>query len=158
VLFDKFERYFFDKKKIKTTSVVSYALVHIVNPQRADSFFSIWENPEKKLLEDKKDISILQEYITFCATEINKLFSAVHDVLPSERWTSDSKTKNRFLTTTNLNGLIICLRFLIGEKRHGSREYYLKKLQNLNTFPFHNYHSSQYGRMARDIKDNFFKQ
>lgn len=155
-LFDQFERYFYDTQKLKTTSIVSYALVPIVKLQGNDSLFKLWEHSEKEALTEGKSKTALNDYIDFCANEINKFLIATRKVLPKDKWTPSQKVKGRILTTTIINGFIICLRKLIENNQTGSTEYYENKLKELSSFPFDAYRSSQYGRMATDIYNKFF--
>lgn len=153
---DKFERHFYDKNKIKTTSIVSYGLKPIIKLSGNDSFYSIWNNPDKMKLLKGDDSDLLHEYINFCTEEINKFLIALRIQLDSNQWTTDKDVKNKVLSTTALNGFIICLRKLIEEGKIGDQKYYEKKLKNINGVDFSIYKSSQYGQMSRDLYDKFF--
>jgi hypothetical protein len=120
-LVGEFQTYFFDKGKLKTTSVVSYAVRQIVKLQGDDSLFKAWDNSKKEQLKAETDLDLLKEYISFCVKEINLFISAVKAVLPKEKWTANKKVSGRLLTTTNVNGWIICLRKIIEKSDvHGS--------------------------------------
>ena len=61
------------------------------------------------------------------------------------------------VTTTNINGLIICLRKLIEADRTHDVEYYCGRFgDKLATFRFGTYKSSQYVRMGQDLFEKFF--
>jgi DGQHR domain-containing protein len=155
-LMGEFQAYFFDKGKLKTTSVVSYAVKQIVKLQGNDSLFAAWTNPKREELGSEADLDLLREYISFCVKEINLYISAIKAVLPKEKWTADKKVKGRLLTTTNVNGWIICLRKIIEKNNVHGFDYYKNKFSELNKFNFSKYRSSQYGRMADDMFERFF--
>jgi DGQHR domain-containing protein len=155
-LADEFERYFFEKAKLKTTTVVSYGLRPIVKLQGDDTLFKVWPNEKKKDLVEEKDSALLEGYVKFCAKEINIFLSAMKACLPAERWTTDKKVAGRFLTPTNINGAIICLRKIIEHDKLHTFEYYRSKLVDLKKFDFTKYGSSQYNRMAQDLYEKYF--
>jgi DGQHR domain-containing protein len=155
-LADQFERFFFDKAKLKTTSVVSYGVRPLVKLQGHDSLFRVWDHAKKDDLRKEKNSQLLQEYINFCAKEINLFIAAVKDGIPSEKWTADKKVKDRILTTTNINGFINCLRQIIDHGKTYSLPYYKSKLSEVEKFPFRNYRSSQYVRMGEDMYKRYF--
>lgn len=152
-----FEEHFYEKGKIKTTSIVSYGLKPIVKLSGEDSFYSLWKNSDKADLLKEKKIDLLYEYIDFCVTELNIFLGAVKAHLKTtNKWTLDHKVKNKALTTTAINGFIICLRFLIADKKVKKFDAYKNALNDLENFNFSKYKSSQYGSMARDIYAKFF--
>ena len=124
------EEYFFDKGKIKTTSIVSYALRHIVKFKGEDSLYKIWTQIDKEKLNEKQDKKLLEGHIQFCTNEINRFISGFKINIPDEMWTLDKK-KSRVLTTTTINGLVFCLRKLIENDMTGDFEYYKKKFMNI---------------------------
>jgi DGQHR domain-containing protein len=158
-LADQFQHYFFDKTKLKTTSVVSYGIRPIVKLQGMDSLYRVWSDPRKNALTSERDIDLLNEYVDFCVKEINRFLSAVKASIPSEKWTADKKVKGRLLTTTNINGFVICLRKIVerGGRTHRF-EYYRDKLKELGKFHFLDYRSSQYGRMGDEIYRKYFSK
>jgi len=157
-LSDEFERYFYDKGKIKTTSIVSYGLKQLIKLSGEDTLFKVWQHPSKDQLVEKPTDSLAQEYINFCATEINVFMSAIRNSLPPDRWTADSKVKGRMLTTTILNGFIICLRLLVEHKKLYSFETYKNKFaaSDLSKFSFSTYKSSQYRKLGDALYDKYF--
>jgi DGQHR domain-containing protein len=155
-LSDEFERYFFEKQKLKTTSVVSFAVKPLTNPQTKQSLFPLWQNPEKDRMTNNEDSNLLDSYVTFCGGEINKVFSAVKHNLPKERWTADRKVAGAFLTTTNVNGVLACLRKIAVSGKTFSFDEYREKLSGLSDFKFEIYRSSQYNRMGDKLYSEFF--
>jgi len=157
-LSDEFERYFYDKGKIKTTSIVSYGLKQLIKLSGEDTLFKVWNHSDKNQLAEKPIESLAQEYIKFCAAEINVFMSAIRSSLPPDRWTADSKVKGRMLTTTILNGFIICLRLLVEHKKLYAFETYKNKFaaSDLSKFPFSTYKSSQYRKLGEALYEKYF--
>ena len=153
---NKFEKFFFDKDKIKTTSVVSYGLKPIVKLSGVDSFYSYWRGHGKATLTDGNDLDVLNRYIDFCTDELNCFFVAVKLKLDKSKWTSDKSIANKVLSTSPINGLIICFRKIIENKKTGDQAYYENRLKNIDLFDFTLYKSSQYGKMGNDLYDQFF--
>jgi DGQHR domain-containing protein len=154
----QFEVYFFDNNKFKTASVVSYGVRQITKLQGNDSLYKAWKNPQKSELEIGANENLLSEYVAFCASEISKFISAVKANVPSERWTRDIKVKNRMLTTTHVNGFIVCLRKIIEHDRLHTFEYYRDKLLEVQSFSFSSYRSSHYGAMGEAMYKRYFEK
>ena len=156
----EFEKYFYDRGKIKTTSIVSYGLRQLIKFSGEDSLFRVWNHPNKADLEHSPTDSLALEYVKFCATEIDTFISAVKAVIPVERWTTESKVKGRMLTTTVLNGLIICMRFIIEKKKKlYSFDTYKARLTagDLSKFNFSTYKSSHYAQLGESLFEKYFK-
>ena len=62
----------------------------------------------------------------------------------------------RALTTTVINGMIVCLRRIIEERKERSFESYRSQLGGVKEFKFERYKSSQYGSLGRDLYDKYF--
>jgi DGQHR domain-containing protein len=154
----QFERYFFDKGKIKTTTIVSYGVKPLVKLSGEDSLFKAWKEPNKEKLIDAPTQALVSEYVKFCATEVNVFIGAIKASMTADRWTADQKVKGRMLTTTILNGFIVCLRLLVQHQKLHSFEWYKARLDsaNLGKFPFSSYKSSQYGSLGQDMYKTFF--
>ncbi len=150
----KFERHFYEKEKLKPTSIVSYGLKPIVKFKGSDSFYHIWDNPNKQNLIFKIDDVLLKDYIDFCATHINTFLGAMKELLPVNKW-SIVKPEG-ILSTTTINGLIICLRKLIANDKIGDFKFYKSKFSPVKNFDFTGYKSSQYGKMADDLYKKVF--
>lgn len=120
-LVDKLEVHFYDTSRIKTTSIVSYGLRHIVGLRSDFSLYHIWNHPQKN--RTSRNRSVLDEYIQYCASEINKLVAGFQQALPTDMWTPNKKV-SRVLTTTTINGLVFCMRKLIENDKLGDISYY----------------------------------
>jgi hypothetical protein len=154
-----FERYFFDKGKIKTTTIVSYGVKPLIKLSGEDSLFKVWKESNKQGLIDAPTEKLAQAYIQFCSSEINIFISAIKASVAADRWTADQKVKGRMLTTTIINGFIVCLRLLVEHQKLHAFEWYKAKFgaSDLNKFPFSKYKSSQYGSLGQDMYKAYFE-
>ena len=80
-----FEKYSFEKGKIKTTSIVSYGVRNVIKFQGDDTLFVVWSNPDKE--KAKRSDVAADSYVKYCGTQINYLLSALKVNLPDEKWT-----------------------------------------------------------------------
>ena len=127
-LVGKLEMHFYDTRRIKTTSIVSYGMKHIVGLESEHSLFKVWRGGGKRNIRRSK--SLLDKYVNYCISEINKLICGFKDALPSGMWTTDKKV-SRALTTTTINGLIFCLRKLIENRKTGDYDYYKREFEKM---------------------------
>jgi len=155
-LTDQFERFFFEKELLKTTSVVSFAIRPLTNPTTKQSLFGLWQEPEKQLLLSDERFDLLEKYVAFCSAEISKIFSAVKENIPKDRWTADRKVSGYFLTTANVNGVIGCLRRIVAAGSLYAFSDYQHRLKNIGQFKFGSYRSSQYNRMGEKLFETYF--
>lgn len=157
-LADKFEMYFYETKKLKVTSIVSYALRPLCNTRNPHGLYAQWADGEKdKFLIDPTD-EMLERYVGFCIQQVNMFLSAAKVSLPDEVWTLDKTVKNRLLTTAAINGFINCIRQILenGGSLHDFN--YLKShLKPIGTMRLQRFKSSQYGAMGLDIYEKCFK-
>jgi DGQHR domain-containing protein len=131
-LINLLEVHFYDRGKIKTSSIVSYGLRHIVKLSGEDSLFKIWTHPKKANLLDKIDKILLKEYITFCVSELTKMFAGYKKILTDRKLFSLDRKESRALTATAINGVIFCLRKIIEEKSQTkSHEQVIKAFEKL---------------------------
>ncbi len=98
----------------------------------------------------------MEEYIKYCVKELNIFFSAIKNCVKKEQWTTDRNQKNRALSVTVVNGLIICLRKMIETRKISTFPKYQESMKAIKRFPFGRYKSSQYSRMAEDIYKEYF--
>lgn len=123
------EIHFFDTGKIKTTSIVSYGLRHIVGFDAENSLYSVWSSKHKKRARKNKDA--LELYVQYCASRLDEFFNAFKEQTDDEMWTMDKK-KSRLLSTTTINGLIYCFRLLIRDGKLSKFKSYLQSFAKLN--------------------------
>jgi len=128
--------HYFGEGRIKTTSIVSYAMKHIVGFMEdpvEHSLYAIWKHEKKADLRKQNSGILREEYISFCADQINNLLSAFKEVISPQRlWTADIQV-SRALTITTINGLIYCLRMLLETGKTGDQAYYARRLKHLKT-------------------------
>lgn len=152
---NEFARYTHDVDKLKTSSIVSFGLKPIVKLSGDDSFFFIWPKPDKYRLLEGNDSALLSEYIEFCYVNVIAMFIQVRKHLASGRWTSDKSRDDRFLNTTNINGIIGFQRKLIEDRQTADIAPMAAQLAFLTDFNFSAYKSSQWNRMATDLYNQF---
>jgi len=125
------EQHFFDKGKLKTTSIVSYGVKHVVKLSGSDSFFDVWSNRDKNILLRSKNKKLLDQYVKYCTDEVAVFLKAFKNNIPTNLWTTNQKI-SRVLTVTTVTGLMHCMRFLIKNKKRGNYDYYNKRFKKLN--------------------------
>lgn len=95
-----------DSGKIKTASIVRFALRYLVTVSPADgkqSLFTYWQGDKEALLSI--DNNALQDYVKFCATTLRAYFGAINKH-QKKYWNDDS---SKLLSVISLNGFIIAL-------------------------------------------------
>jgi DGQHR domain-containing protein len=166
------EEHQFDRGKLKSSSIVSYGLRHIVKCEGDDTLFNLWKHKHKKAFaaavkaasSGKKKFakpakSVLDHYVQFCAGQINNILIGYKlGVLgiSDDLWTLDRK-RSRAVNATAINGVIFCLRKLLQEKTPMDLDEYkvaFKKLKiNFTPLGF-KYKSSHWVALGEEI----FKQ
>jgi DGQHR domain-containing protein len=150
-LADHIETYFYEKGKLKTSSIVSYGLGPLLKMGGTDSLYSIFSHPEKNKLAARESQTALDAYLQFSVTHINMFLSAVRANVADDRWTSDRSRPNRLLTVTYINAFLITLRLLVANKKPTDFQTLKQKLVGIGRFNFKAFHSSQYNRMAEKL-------
>lgn len=151
-----FQQFFYEKDKLKTSSIISYAIVPLVRPKEENLFFANWTNPDKNKMVDDEDHILLAQYIEYCIDCINNLVSAFKENTSKAKWTTDKKVDGYFLNTTRINAMIILLRLIVESGKVLSREDYVKKLKGYDKIDFTEFKSSQYRKMAEKIFEEKF--
>ncbi len=154
-LFGHVERYFYDKGKLKTSSVVNFGLVPLLKLGGPDSLFNVFAASEKDRLSDG-DATLLPEYLKHCVTHINMFLNAVKTNVSSGRWTTDPKATRRLLTVTNINAFLITIRKLIEAGKPLDFASLKTSLTGFDAFDTKPYSSSQYNRMGIKIAADYF--
>jgi DGQHR domain-containing protein len=157
-LFGHVERYFYEKGKLKTSSIVSFGLRRLVRIGTDKSLFSLFQHDKKDVLAKGKSKEALKAYVDFAAAKINHFLKAVRDNVDAERWTPDRKVKNRVLTVVYVNSFLITLRKVVESGGSIDPMILKKKLQTIGAFNFKAFHSSQYNRMAEKIYELYFSK
>lgn len=152
------ETFFYDKGKLKTSSIVSYGLGPLLKLTGSDSLYTIFTHSEKKALAEGTSQSALDAYLQFAVTNINMFLNAVRVNVGQERWTTDRAREKRLLTVTYINAFLITLRLLVANKYPIVFEKLKSDLQGIGRFDFSSFHSSQYNRMAEKLYDRHFSK
>lgn len=151
------EVHFYDVGKIKTTSIVSYGMRHIVGIDGEHSFFRVWRGRNKTRIRQRREV--YDNYVTYCVSELNKLISAFKAGLPDGMWTQDKKV-SRALTTTTVNGLIFCMRKLIENRKLSSFDAYRRAFSNKIDIDFRpeyfEYKSSHWKDLGEKLYEDCF--
>ncbi len=153
---DTFERHFFDKHKLKTTTVVSYGLRPLVRLGDEAPLFSCWANEDKSKVLNGKDDAQLSEYINFCVHELNLFIAGARANIGKTRWTTSPQEAHKVLNTTFVNGLVSCFRRVVLANALGSFKSYEAAFKDLDKFEFSAFKSSQYHKMGEKMFIKFF--
>lgn len=145
--------HYFDDGKVKTSSIVSYALRYLVTPNPVKgsvSLIDVWDRSKAKQLRaatiNGGDAvpEIRLEYVKWCATQLSRFYSAYKvGAVPSDQWTADQKV-SRALTVTSLNAIIFCFRDVIAQSKLGDFDGYRASFEKLE-MDFSTAHPTSYG-------------
>lgn len=155
---DCFERTFFERGKVKTTSVIRFGLLPLVKPE--GSLFKLWGDVEKNGIKDEpRSEAVRSRYVKYCSGEINKFISASRQALSHghSRWTTDAKVKDRLITATVVNTLLVCMRHVLetGGELLDFQEY-KAKFDGLSAEELLVGKSSQYTVQGRRLYEKYF--
>jgi DGQHR domain-containing protein len=152
------EQHFFDRGKIKTTSIVSYGLKHLVSIDGESTLFEIWDHPEKEKLKARRNRALLDEYVDFCSAHLSWFVAGFKRSLPEDMWTTN-RNVSRALTTTTINSLVFCLRHVIQDGKTGDSDSYFTAFQK-HTVDFtpsaFTYRSSHWRDLGRRLHEECF--
>ena len=140
-----------DTGKIKTASIVRFALRYLVTVTPSDnkqSLYNYWKGDKNALLSSED--TAIQEYVKFCANTLRIYFSAVKKNL--QKYWDDENSK--LLTTISLNGFIIALTRQLSINGVKDFDFYDEVFKKW-TFDFSKenfpYTSSQYRKFSTEI-------
>lgn len=146
-----------DKGKIKTASIVRFALRYLVTLSPTDgkqSLFYHWFGDKEALLSS--DDSAIQNYVDFCVTTIRSYFGAINKNFKKDWENPESK----LLTVIALNGFIIALTRQLIINGVKDFDFYNKVFEDWQ-FDFSKegfpYTSSQYRKFSTEILKSAFK-
>lgn len=146
-----------DKGKIKTASIVRFALRYLVTVTPVEgkqSLFDHWVGDKEALLSSND--AAIQDYVAFCASAIREYFGAINKNLRA--YWNDPESK--LLTVIALNGFIIAFTRQLSVNGVKNFEFYNKVFTDWN-FDFSKdgfpYTSSQYRKFSTDILKTAFK-
>lgn len=134
--------------KIKTSSIIKFALKNLVDVNSNNNYFySHWDGNKERLLDG--DETELNEYIEYCASSLNMYFNAVREVF-NEQWNDE---KSKLLSVISINGFIIAYGYCMEKQGIKDFNFYKDALKKVSVdfskerFP---YTSSQYNKFARE--------
>ncbi|MBE6947943.1 MAG: DGQHR domain-containing protein [Ruminococcaceae bacterium] len=145
-----------DPGKIKTASIVRFALRYLVTVSPAEgkqSLFTYWPGDKDALLS--VDNAALQDYVKFCATTLRAYFGAI--CKHQKKYWDDPNSK--LLSVISLNGFIIALTRQLSINGVKEFEFYDQVFAGWE-FDFSNekfpYTSSQYRKFSTRILEEAF--
>lgn len=140
-----------DSRKIKTASIVRFALRYLVTtvPKEGKvSLYNYWDGDKDALLSLEN--SAIQSYVKFCTDILKTYFGAIKKNL-KKYWEDET---SKLLTVISLNGFIIALTRQLSVNGVGDFDFYDTIFSNWD-FDFSNdkfpYTSSQYRKFSSDI-------
>lgn len=142
-----------DAGKIKIASIIKFALRYLVTitPQEGkSSLYEYWDGDKSKLQRGN-----VEEYVDFCAKNLNLYFSALKNNYNKE-W---NEKENKLLSVISLNGFIIAYNRQLNQNGLQNFEFYnncLKKLKIDFSNDKFKYTSSQYRKFSDEILDKAF--
>lgn len=153
---NKFQISSLDSGKIKTASIVRFALKNLVTITPTDgkqSLFMYWDGNKDALKDNDEDA--IQSYVKFCSGVLRTYFGAIKANLKSAWENEDSK----LLSVISINGFIIALTRQLPINGLQDFSYYNNVFSNWNIdfsksgFP---YTSSQYRKFSTQILKEAF--
>lgn len=146
-----------DGGKIKTASIVRFALRYLVTVKPSDgkqSLFDYWSGDKDALLS--MNGKAIEEYVQFCATTMSSYFNAIKKNLRAQ-WNDE---ESKLLSVISINGFIIALTRQLSVNGVQDFSYY-DKVFNGWTFDFSKqgfpYTSSQYRKFSTRILQEAFQ-
>ena len=154
---DLFELSLIEKAKIKTTSIIKFALRNLVaiSDEHSDTLYAVWSKKTDISLIDSTDEKALEKYIEFIVQKLDQYFDALKFTY-SQEW---DRKESKILSIASINGFIIALRISldhIGLQDYAYYEQAFRKLDmNFSKGDFL-YVSSQYHKFATVILEKCF--
>ena len=147
-----------EKAKIKTASIVRFALRYLVTLSPVEgkqSFINYWTGDKNDLLDMKE--SAINDYADFCATSLREYFGAVRKNF-GKYWTMSVESK--LLSVISLNGFIIAYTRQLSVNGVKDFDFY-DRLFNGSDIDFSSenfgYTSSQYRKFSTELLEKLFK-
>ena len=156
VFLNKFALSTLDEGKIKTASIIKFALRYLVTITPADgrtSLYMYWDGDKNAI--ERKDEQALDKYIEFCKKNLRTFFSAVKKN-NSEAWQNDD---SKLLSTIAINGFIIAYNRQLSVNGTREFEFYDEKLASFSLDYSKKefiYTSSQYRKFSDQILSKAF--
>lgn len=146
-----------DNGKIKTASIVKFALRYLVTVKPTDgkpSLFTYWDGDKDALLS--VDSKAIEAYVEFCSATLRSYFGAIKKNLSTE-WSDET---SKLLSVISINGFIIALTRQLSINGVQDFDFYDQHFKGW-TFDFTKegfpYTSSQYRKFSTLILQEVFK-
>ena len=156
VFLNMFELSTLDESKIKVASIVKFALRYLVTaapPEEKISFYSYWNGDKTSFENGNKEA--LQDYVDYCATQLDMYFSAI-----KERFKVDwADSNSKLLSVVSINGFIMAYHRQLEANALQEFSFFKSKFATLSidfskeNFP---YTSSQYRKFSGQIISEAF--
>ena len=155
---DKFQESRLASGKLRTASIIKFALRYLVAISPADgkgSFISHW-NGDVTILKNG-DIEAKKSYVSYCARCLNDYFLSVKKTFDKDwKWYGSDTL---LPSVVAINGFVLALSKVLLKEAPQSTEYYLERFKNLKidfSKRKFRYRSSQYHKFAHQIvKDSW---
>lgn len=145
-----------DNARIKTASIVRFALRYLVTVKPAEgknSLINFWTGNKKALLDGKSEA--VESYVKFCTDTLRNYFGAICKNMKTE-WADEN---SKLLSVISLNGFIIAFTRQLNINGVQDFEFY-DELFSKWKFDFSKegfpYTSSQYRKFSSDILESVF--
>lgn len=146
-----------DNGKIKTASIVKFALRYLITVKPTDgkpSLFTYWDGDKDALLS--VDSKAIEAYVEFCSATLRSYFGAIKKNLSAE-WSDEA---SKLLSVISINGFIIALTRQLSINGVQDFDFYDQHFKGW-TFDFTKegfpYTSSQYRKFSTLILQEVFK-
>ena len=154
IFLNKFGLSSLDKGKIKTASIIKFALRHLVSIEQdkdKKTLYSFWNGNKEELVKMIDDS--VRDYKQFCVKNLSCYFSAVRDCF-KDQW---NNPESKILSVISINGFIMAYHKLINKNGIQGFKDYNEMFSKLNidfskeNFP---YTSSQYAKFSEFILES----
>ena len=155
---DKFQESRLASGKLRTASIIKFALRYLVAIVPADgkgSFVSYWEGDINKLKDG--DIEVKKSYVSYCARCLNDYFISIKKAFDKD-WKWDG-SDTLLPSVVAINGFVLALSKVLLKEPPQTTECYLERFKKLKidfSKQKFRYRSSQYHKFAHQIvKDSW---
>lgn len=167
----KIQRYFYEKDKLKTSSIISFGLKPLVSLKSEESLYLSWPDENKNKLKESENAEsveryeLLERYREFCKNKINDLLIAIVKNIAGEKdfniryfWHVGKIKDKKILSTVTINGFLKLLGRLVKENINIDQEELTKKFNEIDKFDFSKFVSSHYKQMGDELFQKYFSK
>lgn len=161
----KIQKYFYEKDKLKTASIISFGLKPLVSLNGDETLYSIWSDENSDKLKESKNAEALERYREFCKDKINDLLMSVVNNLSGKKdidtkyiWQVGKIKDKKILSTVIINGFLKLLGNLVKNKINIDQAELTKKFNEIDKFEFSKFVSSHYKQMGDELFQKYFSK